>query len=249
MKTSLISVTFRKKSVEEIVALAKNAGLDAIEWGGDVHVPPTDEAAIAKAKALCDENGLEISAYGSYYRATNEEDFAPVLQAALKLKTPILRIWAGKGMAHSSQCSPEDRAIFTANIKKAVQMAEGTGIIVATEFHPNTLTDDIDSALQLLADVPGLYTYWQPRHNQSVEECISDIRRLGKKCVNVHIFQRDAENKKVALVDGKDRWAAYLPEVKAVTDCQSVGLEFVMGDTDEQFYADAEIVKELVKGL
>ena len=128
-------------------------------------------------------------------------------------------------------------------------MANEKGVIVATEFHPNTLTDDIDSALQLLEDVPGLYTYWQPRYTQSVEECISDIRRLGKKCVNVHIFQRNSENKKVPLVDGKEKWAACLPEVKAVTDCRSVGIEFVMGDTDEQFYADAEVVKELVEGL
>ena len=249
MKTSLVSVTFRKKSIEEIVALTKAAGLDAIEWGGDVHVPPTDPAAAAKALALCEENGLEISAYGSYYRSTEGEDFAPVLETALALKTPIIRIWAGKGISHSSQCSPEDRAAITANIKKAVEMASAKGVMVATECHPNTLTDDIDSALQLLEDVPGLYTYWQPRHSQSIEECLSDIRRLGKKCVNVHIFQRNAENKKVALADGREKWAAYLPEVKAVTDTRYVGIEFVMGDTDEQFFADAEVTKSLVNAL
>ena len=32
MKTSLLSVTFRKKTVEEIVDLAARGGVDAIEW-------------------------------------------------------------------------------------------------------------------------------------------------------------------------------------------------------------------------
>ena len=39
MKTGLVSVTFRELASREIVALVANAGLDGIEWGGDVHVP------------------------------------------------------------------------------------------------------------------------------------------------------------------------------------------------------------------
>ena len=79
MKTSLTSVTFRKKTLEEIVDLVAQAGIDAIEWGGDVHVPPTDPEASAKAVALCREKGIAISAYGSYSRCGEDEDFAPVL--------------------------------------------------------------------------------------------------------------------------------------------------------------------------
>ena len=245
MKTSHVSVTFRKKSIEQIIELTKAAGLDAIEWAGDSHVLPGDFEAAAKALRLCRENNIEISAYGSYYGKMPDHDFPAVLETALALKAPVIRIWAGWGFRHSSECSPEDRAKFTADIKKAVELATEKGVIVATEFHPNTLTDDIDSALQLLEDVPGLYTYWQPRHSQSVEECISDIRRLGKKCVNVHIFHRNAENKKAPIAEGKENWAAYLSEIKAVTDTKYVGIEFVMGDTDEQFLADAAITKEL----
>ena len=40
MKTSVASVTFRRKSVCEVAELARRAGLDAVEWGGDIHVPP-----------------------------------------------------------------------------------------------------------------------------------------------------------------------------------------------------------------
>ena len=40
--TGLVSVTFRDKTPAEIVSEVKKAGLDAIEWGGDVHVPHGD---------------------------------------------------------------------------------------------------------------------------------------------------------------------------------------------------------------
>lgn len=47
VKTGLVSVTFRQKSVEEIAALTAEAGLSGVEWGGDVHVPPGDREAAA----------------------------------------------------------------------------------------------------------------------------------------------------------------------------------------------------------
>ena len=93
MKTSLISVTFRKKSVEEIVDIACKGGLSAIEWGGDKHVVPGDTQAIQLAKTLCAERGLSISAYGSYYRCNDDEDFTPVLETALALGTKIIRVY------------------------------------------------------------------------------------------------------------------------------------------------------------
>ena len=40
MKTSLISVTFRNKTVEEVAEIARKGGLEAVEWGGDKHVKP-----------------------------------------------------------------------------------------------------------------------------------------------------------------------------------------------------------------
>jgi len=41
----LVSVTFRQLTVPEIGELATECGLQAVEWGGDVHVPPGDFAA------------------------------------------------------------------------------------------------------------------------------------------------------------------------------------------------------------
>ena len=69
IKTGMASVTFRQFDVDEVIRRTKEAGLMAIEWGGDVHVPHGD---LDKARYTADkmrENGLEIASYGSYYRA------------------------------------------------------------------------------------------------------------------------------------------------------------------------------------
>ena len=42
--TGLTSITFRQLTVEQIVELVQQSGLDGIEWGGDVHVKPGEEA-------------------------------------------------------------------------------------------------------------------------------------------------------------------------------------------------------------
>lgn len=63
MKTGLCSVTFRDRSVEEVVQLAKDAGLDAIEWGGKGHVPHEDFEAAKKAARITEEAGLVVSSY------------------------------------------------------------------------------------------------------------------------------------------------------------------------------------------
>ena len=49
IRTGLTSVTFRQKTIDEIVALARKAQLDGIEWGGDVHVPAGDVQAARHA--------------------------------------------------------------------------------------------------------------------------------------------------------------------------------------------------------
>lgn len=245
MKTSLLSVTFRKKTVEEIVALAAQGGVDAIEWGSDVHVPPTDPANAAKALQLCRENGLEVSAYGTYYRC-DDEDFAPYLETALLLETPVIRVWTGK--LGSADCPAETRRSITEKLAEAVKMASAKGCIIAVEYHPYTLTDTLESTLQLLADVPGLYTYWQYVLDLSVEENLSHIEALGEKVQNIHAYYHE-EKQQFPLAAGKDAWFKYLTKAQQCTQARYVGLEFVRGGTAEQFLEDAATLKKIVSSL
>ena len=62
-------MTLRQLPVEEVVAVAASAGLAAIEWGADVHVPPGDEAAAERGPVGRASAGVAVASYGSYYRA------------------------------------------------------------------------------------------------------------------------------------------------------------------------------------
>ena len=57
-RTGLVSVTFRKLTPEKIIELVSEAGLNAIEWGGDVHVPHGDLKRAAEVDADLDEWGV-----------------------------------------------------------------------------------------------------------------------------------------------------------------------------------------------
>ncbi len=247
MKTSLLSVTFRKMSIEEIAALAAQGGVDAIEWGSDVHVPAGDRDAADRAVKACKAHGLAVSAYGSYCRCA-EENFADYIATAKQLGTNIIRVWAGN-IDHSSTLSAEDRAKITAYLKNAVAMAAKEGITVATEYHPNTLTDTLESTQQLLADVPGLYTYWQAKTDMPVDVNLAEMKALGKKAVNLHAFYFDENHKRQPFAAGKAAWSRYLSQAKALTDAAYVGLEFVLGGTAEQFLEDAKALTEVLAAI
>lgn len=64
---ALTSVTFRSLGVDQVIALAKEAGLDGIEWGGDIHVPMGDLSAARIAGEKTSAAGLSVLSYGSYY--------------------------------------------------------------------------------------------------------------------------------------------------------------------------------------
>ena len=99
IKKGLLTVSFRQLAPQAIVDLVKEAQLACIEWGGDVHVPHGDIAAAEATAAMTVEAGLEVAAYGSYYRTGVSEDdglaFQSVLNSAIALGAPSIRVWAG----------------------------------------------------------------------------------------------------------------------------------------------------------
>ena len=73
IKSGLVSITFRQLSPGDIIDLVKKAGLDGIEWGGDIHVPHGDIAKAEEVYSLTRDAGLDIPAYGSYYKVGESE--------------------------------------------------------------------------------------------------------------------------------------------------------------------------------
>lgn len=88
-KLGLCSVTFRKKSAAQVILIAKKAGIDYIEWGGDIHVTTVEDARIVKS--LCDNEGIKISSYGSYFNSIEYDEEKWFRSAKLRRKWRLPR--------------------------------------------------------------------------------------------------------------------------------------------------------------
>ena len=241
MKTGLVSVTFRALSPEQIVALAAKANLDGIEWGGDIHVPHGQKERAKQVKALTEKAGLEVLSYGSYYRAGEGQDFAPVLASALALDAPVIRIWAGaKG---SGEAEDAYRKRVAEESREACRAAAAHGVLVCYEYHDGTLTDTPESALKLLEEVgaENLRLYWQPKFNLPFEENARALKLVKPWVWNIHAFAWDAEYRRYPLDRAETQWREYM---KSFGKAKAIMLEFVAEDDPEQMIRDAEALKK-----
>lgn len=242
MKKGVVSVTFRKKTPEEVIDIVKKAGLTHIEWGGDVHVPHGDVETAKRVGELTRAAGLTVSSYGSYFRDPAADlQFEDVLASAVALQTDIIRVWAGK--KNFEIATDEEKQAVYDLLSRAVKLAAEHNITVATEYHQNTLTNTLEGTLELLKQVPGLKTYWQPARVSTEESCEA-IRTLGKNIVNAHI-NHSVDWKICPLKEGAESIRCFLQALQQYSGAKSVMLEFVQDGTDEQFFEDAATLLSL----
>ncbi|NLY19085.1 MAG: sugar phosphate isomerase/epimerase [Clostridiaceae bacterium] len=249
IKTGLVSVTFRNLSPEEIIELVKKAGLDGIEWGGDIHVPH-GKVEIAKDVAKkTREAGLNVASYGSYYSLGCEKEknlpFEKVLESALALEAPVIRVWAGRVASEKADEAYWDMAIEESG--RIADMAMKHGIKIAYEYHPNTLTDTCESAYKLLKEVghSNVFTYWQRPFELNTEECIESIVKISPWLTNINAYYY--ENRvRMPLSKGLNEWKEFIETFRKIDGDRYVMIEFVVDNSPEQFLEDAKALKEVV---
>lgn len=240
----MTSVTFRKKSAEEVIKITTEAGLEGIEWGGDIHVPAGE---FIKAKEIAKKTrdaGLKVLSYGSYYTLLQNDvnNFKKVLETAKIIGTDCIRIWAGK--VDINKVSSGEFIKASQELKVICKMAREYGISISLEKHRKTLTHTTESTLHLLqlADCENLRTYWQPSLELSVEDNCKAISLLKPYISNIHVFKWNDMKERFPLSEGKE-WPIYISEIEADLNIQSFILEFVKDDSDEVFLKDAVTLK------
>ena len=249
LSIGLCSITYRKKSVDEIIEVCQQAGIEGIEWGGDVHVPPGDVELAATVREKTEAAGLSVCSYGSYYRCDKEQaDFTMVLDSAVALGTNVIRVWAGaKG---SEDANPEYRSEVIEHIRRAVELATKKGITITLEYHGGTLTDTQASAHQLLKEVgkPELKLYWQPRAGGKFETDVVELEAALPYLSHVHCFNWGPAGwqDKKALSEGVEDWREYLKRVKAIGGDRFIIFEFVKDESDQQLIDDVITLRALL---
>lgn len=218
IRTGLVSITFRQLAAREIVRLASEAGLQ----------------------------GIEVASYGSYYRAaTGTTDFEAVLQTAIELHAPVVRVWAGDRGSADSDAVHRERVIDDS--RRICESAGRSGIQVAFEYHVGTLTDTALSTIDLLraVDRTELRTYWQPRFELGFDECLDGLDAVLPWLANVHVFTWSG-GLRLPLADGRDSWMRFLGLAHRSPGDHFAMLEFVRDDSPEAFVEDARTLREML---
>ncbi len=247
LKAGMTSVTFRKKAPEEIIAITKAAGLSAIEWGSDVHVREGDIAEALRVRELTLAAGLEVSSYGSYYKLGAGQDIRPFLECAKALGANTMRIWAGS--IPSCKVTKEQRAEFVKEAKNAARLAAEYGISISLECHSYSLTDCLESQLQLLSEVgePNFRTYWQALLEVELDGQLDTLKEVYEtgKLTNIHVYWHKGDNYEL-LRYGRDYWKTWFAAVADAPETRYALIEFGKG-SDEAFLDDAKTLIELVE--
>lgn len=247
--TGLVSITFRKLTPQEIINLVAKAGLEGIEWGGDIHVPHGNLKLAGEVGRMTADAGLQVASYGSYYHVGCEEQegiaFEKVLDTALELKAPTIRVWAGnRGSREADEGWWKKVVDETCRI---AGLAKGSGISVSFEYHGNTLTDTGMSASKLMrsAAADNVASYWQPSVGLGLEEQLEGLKQVMPWLGNVHAFWWNMHERR-PLAEGAGVWKKYMDAIRTVEGDRYCMTEFVMGDDPAQFLKDAEVLKQIV---
>lgn len=246
----LVSVTFRKKTPLEIIKLCEQAQLKAIEWGGDVHVPPHG-AQTKEVRTMCQDAGIGICSYGSYYRVTQPmDDLHACLDTAQELGTKIVRIWCGcKGSAAAEESG--EREMIVDSLIQCAEAARERSLMLALEYHGNTLTDDRNSVKRLYHETESvadaLSFYWQPRWDWSTPERLSSLDDVRGRLSHLHVFTWAHEKEGVVRLPLKD--GAYIWENVLTTFSEDhyALMEFVENDSDEALLRDAAALNSWIR--
>lgn len=241
----IVSATFKDRSAEEIVSLAVEHGLQVIEWSENWHIPEGDMEEAARIARLTEQSGLRSVAFGSYYRLGKGMDIESRIAVAKALGVSVIRIWGGDRA--SKDLEESDLRLLVDEAKLIARRCSEDGIVIALEWHKETVTDTNESGIGFLDRVGNIHcrTLWQPTMALTVCDRVEGLRTIGPRLVNLHVYYWDETGRR-PLAEGYEDWRKYLSAVDRAEDHCAL-LEFVKDDTVEQFSADASTLLDWIE--
>lgn len=241
-------MTLRHLGPLEVLDVVADAGLQCIEWGGDLHVAPGDLRSADLIRRRSGQLGLCVASYGSYYRAGHgsPEEGSAIISTAASLGAPRIRVWCGQNA--SQDADPQYWVTVADDVKRLADAAAEQEISIAFEYHRNTLCDVPDGARRILRaiDRNNVTTYWQRPEGQSHDAALRDVRDLQDAISGLHVFATDGASGRVALKSWNEFWQVALGIFVANSRIDAM-IEFVKGNDPRQVIEDAAVLRSIVQ--
>lgn len=243
LKIGVASVTFRNKTVSEVVEIAKNAEVSYIEWGADVHVKTAEDAKAAKE--LCDANGIKISSYGSYYRvgSHDKENWEQICKNAEIMGASSVRVWLGS--KDSEETSEDEYRNLLEDLTHICEVAEKYNLLVCPECHDNTFNNNTSAVIRLKKELnkENFRTYFQSRYFR-FDYDMDRIEKTFAFIENVHVSYRDLYREQRFRKKDKKYLDKILKKLLQMNFNGIVIVEFVKGSKEKNFRKDIEKLRK-----
>ncbi len=243
LRLGVASVTFRQKTVEEIVEITKNNGVPFIEWGADVHVKSIDDAI--KVKNLCEEKGIKISSYGSYYRVgrCNKKEWEEICKIANEMSAKSVRVWLGE--KDSQKYTEDEYKNLLSDATFMCDIAEKYNLEISAECHDNTFNNNTDAFLRFKNDLKRdcFKTYFQSRYTK-MQYDLDRIERTICYVDNVHVSYRDLKREQRFKKKDKKYIDKLIEKLQSKNFDGIVMIEFTKGNSEKNFMRDVKKLKK-----
>ena len=242
----MTSLTMKNESITNVVKIAKDAGIDGIEWGvSDNHMCLCSEKSADEIKNASAKYGVEIFSLGSYCYMEEKEECDNAIKTAVLLSAPVIRIWAGK--KSPCECDDDYRNKIIGNTIYMAEQALKHNIVLGFEYHPWTLTETCDDALNLIKSInrKNVGLYWQPQYSLLPEENLRDRNRVLPYCVgNMHIqnYAPEYGYDKLSLIGANLK--QFFGDIKK--EDYRVMIEFVKDGSAENLFDDVCTLKKVL---
>jgi sugar phosphate isomerase/epimerase len=267
LRPGLCSITFHPLPVPDVIALASETELEGIEWASKSHAPVGELQTAAEVRARTADAGLAVTSYGTYFRMGTGEDFQPVLDTAVALGAPIIRVWAGS--QNYAQADAETIRSVVDETLSLADRAQAAGVQIGFEHHDGTFTSRNTGAIAFAEAVqhPAVRFYWQPLKGFPPEYCQAGLAALQQRLAHVHVFHwtfgspeantLDPEQVEPTadtlfvhpLEDGRALWESYLRPLAADPRELWALLEFTKDNNVENFQKDARTLHRILQSL
>lgn len=245
LNVGFASVTFRKKSIEEVVAIAVKSGAKCLEWGGDVHVKNLNDAV--EARELCVKAGIAICSYGSYYMigSHDTEKWKQICTVAVALGAKTVRVWLGDKSSRDTTQDEYENLLSDARI--VCDIASAFNLLVSAECHRNTYNDNSDSIIRFCNDLQAdnFRTYFQSLYLDRKYDA-DRLIRAKHLCENVHVSFRDLIREQQRGKKDNEYIAFIIEELKVNGYNTNVLVEFTRWDSVNQLINDINIINKYI---